>query len=90
MATDVSGPLWRVEPGSEVTEDQMEALFGRGVHPNAEALTRSLMAQTSRNVAVAATRVGRLFTVDAGENTWRGRLAAAYRDHNLAGGHGGH
>ncbi|WP_293308268.1 MobF family relaxase [Mycolicibacterium sp.] len=86
VATDVSGPLWRVEPGSEVTEDQMEALFGRGVHPNAEALTRSLMAQTSRNVAVAATRVGRLFTVDAGENTWRGRLAAAYRDHNLAGG----
>ena len=45
----------------KVTEDQLEALFGRGVHPNAEALTRSLMAQTSRNVAVAATRLGRLF-----------------------------
>lgn len=84
VATDENAPLWTVEPGSEVTEDQLEALFGRGVHPNAEALTRSLMAQTSRNVAVAATRLGRLFKVDAGENTWRVRLAAAYRDHNLA------
>ena len=85
VATDENAPLWTVEPGSEVTEDQLEALFGRGVHPNAEALTRSLMAQTSsRNVAVAATRLGRLFKVDAGQNTWRVRLAAAYRDHNLA------
>lgn len=84
VATDENAPLWTVQPGSEVTEDQLEALFGRGVHPNAEALTRSLMAQTSRNVAVAATRLGRLFKVDAGENTWQVRLAAAYRNHNLA------
>ncbi len=84
VATDLSAPLWTVEPGSEVTEDQMMALFGLGVHPNATDLARSLMAQTSKNDAVAATQLGKPFHVNAGETPLRQRLSEAYRDHNLS------
>ncbi|MCH9731676.1 MAG: relaxase domain-containing protein [Actinomycetia bacterium] len=82
VATDLSAPLWRVEPGSEVTEDQMLALFGLGVHPNAKALAPSLMAQTSKNDALKATKLGKQFQVNVGETPLRQRLAEAYRDYN--------
>ncbi len=84
VATDLSAPLWRVEDGSEVTEDQMKALFGLGVHPNAEALTRSLMAQTCKSDALEAAKLGNKFVVNAGETELRQRLGLAYRDHNLS------
>src|SRR5271169_6800848 len=34
--------LWGVPHGSQVSEDQMKALFGEGLHPNADRITRHL------------------------------------------------
>ena len=34
--------LWAVPEGSEVREDQMKALFGEGLHPNADRISRHL------------------------------------------------
>ena len=34
--------LWGVAEGSEVSEAQMKALFGEGLHPNADAITAHL------------------------------------------------
>ena len=83
--TDAGDRLWSVAEGSEVTEDQMKALFGLGVHPNASALTRQLIAQGARkNSALTATTLGRPFRVNAGETALQQRLAQAYRDHNLS------
>src|SRR6185295_10580997 len=36
------GQLWSVPDGSQVREDQMKALFGEGLHPNADQITRHL------------------------------------------------
>ena len=33
--------LWSVPEGSEVREDQMKALFGEGLHPNADQITNT-------------------------------------------------
>ena len=83
--TDAGDRLWSVAEGSEVTEDQMKALFGLGVHPNASALTKQLIAQGARkNSALTATSLGRPFRVNAGETELQQRLALAYRDHNLS------
>lgn len=83
--TDAGDRLWSVTEGSEVTEDQMKALFGLGVHPNASALTKQLIAQGARkNSALTATTLGRPFRVNAGETELQQRLAEAYRDHNLS------
>lgn len=83
--TDSGDRLWSLEEGSEVTEDQMKALFGLGVHPNAAALTKQLIAQGARkNSALTATSLGRPFRVNAGETELQQRLALAYRDHNLS------
>lgn len=74
--TDAGDRLWSVAEGSEVTEDQMKALFGLGVHPNASALTKQLIAQGARkNSALTATSLGRPFRVNAGKpscsSAWR-------------------
>lgn len=45
-----------------VTEEQMRALFGEGLHPNAEAIQRSLRrSEASEAAAIRATRLGRRF-----------------------------
>ena len=35
--------MWTVAEGSQVTEDQMKALFGLGLHPNAAAIVNHLV-----------------------------------------------
>ena len=51
--------LWSVQPGATVTEAQMKALFGEGLHPNADEITRYLSELGSRaNVSVQAARLG--------------------------------
>lgn len=45
-----------------VTEEQMRALFGEGLHPDAEAIQRALrMSGVSEEAALRATRLGRRF-----------------------------
>jgi TrwC relaxase len=80
--------LWTIAEGSPVTEDQMKALFGLGLHPNAAALVTHLIDNhgLKRRPALAAVKLGRPFHINDGETTLQKRLAVAYRDHNLTSG----
>ena len=75
--------VWAVEAGSQVSEAQMKALFGEGLHPNADAIAAYV---TKRGVhglaALDATKLGRRFYIRDGETTFARALAVAYRDHN--------
>ena len=75
--------LWSVPTGSDVREDQMKALFGEGLHPNADQITRHLTGVgVAKAGALAAARLGRPFRVNAEENEWTRRLRAVYGDYN--------
>lgn len=79
--------LWSVPAGSEVTEGQMKALFGEGLHPNAERISRHLAGiGLGQAGATAAARLGRPFRVSHAENEFTRRLRSAYLSHNLASG----
>ncbi|CQD24670.1 exonuclease V subunit alpha [Mycobacterium lentiflavum] len=81
-ASDVS-EIWAVPEGSEVTEAQMKALFGEGLHPNADAITAYATARGVRGAAaIDAAKLGRKFYIRDGETTFARALAVAYRDHN--------
>lgn len=77
--------VWAVAHGSQVSEAQMKALFGEGLHPNADKITAYV---TSVGVgqagARAATRLGRPFHIDSKENRFTTRLREAYRDYNTS------
>ena len=61
----------------------MKALFGEGLHPNADQITRHLTGVgVAKAGALAAARLGRPFRVNAEENEWTRRLRAAYGDYN--------
>ncbi|MDP7739524.1 MobF family relaxase [Mycobacterium paragordonae] len=75
---------WGVQAGSQVGEEQMKALFGEGLHPNAEQIT-GLLTKLGAGAAGAsmAARLGRPFHVDGKENRFVTRLREVYRDYNL-------
>lgn len=76
--------LWAVPQGSQVSEDQMKALFGEGLHPNADRITRHLSGfGLAQSGAIAAARLGRPFAISTKENPFLTRLRQAYRDYNL-------
>src|SRR5271166_3924926 len=76
--------LWSVQPGSTVTEAQMKALFGEGLHPNADEITRYLTELGGRaKVSVQAARLGKPYRVYDKENEWIRRLRAGYQAYNL-------
>jgi conjugative relaxase-like TrwC/TraI family protein len=82
-ADPLVGRLWSVPDGSQVREDQMKALFGEGLHPNADQITRHLTGVgVAKAGALGAARLGRPFRVSAAENEWTRRLRAAYGDYN--------
>ncbi len=59
----------------------MKALFGAGVHPDAESRIRSAMARGVSLEDAQAPRLGRLFPVmDHSGRVWRERLGTAYQD----------
>jgi len=76
-AMDVDGP---------VSEAQMKALFGSGVHPDAEARIRSAMARgVCLEDAQGSVRLGRRFPVmDHSGQVWRDRLDTAYQEFHAA------
>jgi len=77
--------LWQVPAGSQVTEQQMAALFGEGLHPNAEAITAHFTAcGAPARAAIDAARLGRRFHIPDGETAFMRALAVAYREHNSA------
>ena len=77
VAMDVDG---------QVTEAQMKALFGEGVHPDAQVRIRSAIARgASLEDARASVRLGRRFPViDHSGELWRERLDGAYRQFHVA------
>ena len=87
VSRDSSDPivadLWGVAAGSQVSEDQMKALFGEGLHPNADRITRYLIGfGLGQAGAIAAARLGRPFAINNTENQFVTRLRQAYRDYN--------
>ena len=88
VARDGSDPLvadlWAVPHGSQVSEDQMKALFGEGLHPNADRITRHLSGfGVAQAGAIAAARLGRPFAINNTETLFVTRLRQAYRDYNI-------
>ncbi|GBE67774.1 hypothetical protein MFM001_42360 [Mycobacterium sp. MFM001] len=79
--------LWAVRTGSEVSEPQMAALFGEGLHPNAVDITNHMLAGGAHpRAAVRAAHLGRPFTIRSGETAFQRALAIAYREHNARAG----
>jgi conjugative relaxase-like TrwC/TraI family protein len=77
--------LFDVPYGSQVTEEQLKALFGEGLHPNADEITSHLTGfGVSQSGALAAARLGRPFRVNTEQNAFTHRLRIAYADHNIA------
>lgn len=74
--------IWTVAQGSEVTEDQMKALFGEGMHPNANKITDYLTARgLGKQPATKAAQLGGKFRVYE-DPPFVKALAQAYKDHN--------
>lgn len=75
--------VWTVPADSPVTEAQMKALFGEGLHPNADEITTYVAERGVHGLAAAeAAKLGRKFHIRDGETTFARALAVAYRDHN--------
>lgn len=75
--------LWSVAAGSHVSEAQMKALFGEGLHPNADKIGEFLV-DRGGSVAPSAARLGRPFAIHEGDSEYFRRLREAYSAYNLA------
>ncbi|MEV0334509.1 MobF family relaxase [Nocardia sp. NPDC050717] len=82
-----------ISVGAEVTESQMKALFGEGLHPDAEQIRAQVhqhqisLGASERDAARAAekaTRLGNKFRTYDLRSDYRKRCAEAYRAHNSA------
>ena len=84
--TDVEEAMWRIDSGSAVTEDQMKAIYGLGLHPNAGKIAEHLIANmgTPKAAVKEAVSLGRPFVINDASTELQRRLAVAYRDHNLS------
>ncbi len=83
--TDLEESMWRIQPGAQVSEHHMKALFGLGLHPNAGAISELLISQgVPKAAAHQAVRLGRPFVINDATTELQRRLAVAYRDHNLS------
>lgn len=86
VSDDLRQHVWAVEDGSTVTEAQMLALFGEGLHPNAEKISAHLGDRLSVRPSIAAAQLGRQYAVRDENSEFSRRLAAAFRAHNTAAG----
>ncbi|WP_165595650.1 relaxase domain-containing protein, partial [Mycolicibacterium novocastrense] len=77
--------IWTVDEGSGVSEAQMRALYGLGLHPNAERIETYVIGRSMGSGRVAS-RLGRGSLVRDGEPEYARRLAVAFRDHNAENG----
>ena len=76
---------WTVEADSVVTEAQMKALYGLGLHPNHESILSHLTeAGVGGRRAERAARLGRKFLVYDEHNEFFEELKLAYARHNAA------
>jgi hypothetical protein len=80
----LAAPVIGAAPGRPVSEAQMRALFGEGIHPDAEQVRDALRAAGHGEPAVlAATRLGQPFHVYSGVNEFRRRVAAGFEVWNV-------
>ena len=86
ISPDVREQIWTVEAESGVSEAQMRALYGEGIHPNAELIDTYVAGLGFGTTQRAASRLGREFLVRDGEPELARRLAVAFRDHNAESG----
>ena len=86
VSPQVREEFWTVEPESGVSEAQMRALYGVGLHPNAERIESYVAGHSVGATQRAASRLGREFLVRDGEPELARRLAVAFRDHNAEAG----
>lgn len=78
--------VWTVEDGSVVTEEQMKALFGLGLHPNAEKITEHVSGRLGVQPSIAAAQLGRQFAVRDESSEFVRRVGKAFREHNTEAG----
>ena len=78
--------VWTVEEGATVTEAQMKALFGLGLHPNAEQISDHLCPRLSVRPSIAATQLGRKYAVREESSEFTRRVGQAFRTHNTKSG----
>ncbi|WP_063047727.1 MobF family relaxase [Nocardia pseudovaccinii] len=81
-----------LQPGAEVTEEQMKSLFGLGRHPNAEVIEarvydseigKGAKHKDAARAADQASRLGNPFRVYAEVSEFRKRCADAFTRHNI-------
>jgi conjugative relaxase-like TrwC/TraI family protein len=83
VPTETVAAVWTVEESSPVSEDQMRALFGEGLHPNAVDITDYHLGRgAGERAAISAARLGTPFAIRSGETKFQQALAVAYREHN--------
>ncbi|WP_074244170.1 MobF family relaxase [Mycobacteroides abscessus] len=81
--TDEERQDWTVAEGSEVTAEQMKALFGLGQHPNAEQIaTKAVAAGVHPDVAKKIPQLGRPFPIYTKASEYRKACAEAFGAHN--------
>ncbi|WP_308212863.1 MobF family relaxase [Mycolicibacterium arenosum] len=78
--------VWTVEDGSTVTEPQMKALFGLGLHPNADRISDHLSPRLGVRPSIAATQLGRKYAVREESSEFTRRVGQAFRAHNTKSG----
>ncbi|HMT33664.1 MAG TPA: relaxase domain-containing protein, partial [Dermatophilaceae bacterium] len=67
----------------QVTEAHMKALFGEGLHPDADRLTvENIRAGMNAEAAIEATRLGRKFPRFANDNPFGEAVMAACKEHS--------
>ncbi|WP_329405717.1 relaxase domain-containing protein [Nocardia vinacea] len=82
-----------LQPGEEVTEEQMKSLFGLGRHPNADVIEarvydseigKGAKHKDAARAADQASRLGNPFRIYAEVSEFRKRCAVAFERHNIA------
>ena len=86
VSDEVRQQVWTVEGGSVVTEEQMKALFGLGLHPNADKISDHLSPRLNVRPSIAATQLGRKYAVRDESSEFTRRVGKAFRAHNIAAG----
>ena len=86
VSDEVRQQVWTVEPGSVVTEEQMKALFGLGLHPNADKIAQHVSGRLGVQPSIAAAQLGRKFAVREESSEFVRRVGKAFREHNTAAG----
>ncbi|MFA5607195.1 MAG: MobF family relaxase [Leucobacter sp.] len=86
VSDEVRQQVWTVEGGSVVTEEQMKALFGLGLHPNADKISDHLSPRLNVRPSIAATQLGRKYAVREESSEFTRRVGKAFRAHNIEAG----